>query len=557
LHTELKEHMKINNEATLFKISLAAIFIVYVLFMMLDIMEVDAAQYATIAWEMMQSKSYLQVYHRGLDYLDKPPLLFWMSSLSFSALGIHNFAYKLPAVLFLLLGLVSTYKFCELWYNTTTARFSTLILATCQAYFLMVNDVRTDGLLTGASIFTIWQISVYLKSGKNINLVWAVVGLALGMMAKGAIAYIIIISAIGGHLLLTLNWKAIFNYKWLLGVVGVLILLSPMCYGLYQQFDLHPEKFVYGLQGPSGLRFYFWIQSFGRITGENYWQNDTGFFFFFHTILWDFQPWIFLFIPALFSAIKAIFTKTYKESISLFGFVLPFLALSTSHYKLPHYIFVLLPFAAVITADFLISRKQKTMELISKITFGFYTAYFILGGLCIFYFFPEKSILLISAWTIGLVVYFFIFYKLPKNAPQRLLYPIVWAAICLGFIMSKSLYPNLLQYQAGAMAGKTYHKTGAGNPFYLFKEGESFALDYYSQKIVNPADSTKMADYPIGTLLYASAEGKVRLDQEFGDTYKQEKEFDYFPVTRLSINFLRPEKREKTLEKKYLYRKVK
>ncbi|MEO0008670.1 MAG: hypothetical protein RJA20_2866, partial [Bacteroidota bacterium] len=46
----------------------------------LDIMDVDAAQYASIALEMTQNGSWLQVMHRGADYLDKPPLLFWLSA---------------------------------------------------------------------------------------------------------------------------------------------------------------------------------------------------------------------------------------------------------------------------------------------------------------------------------------------------------------------------------------------------------------------------------------------------------------------------------------------
>ena len=42
----------------------------------LDLMEVDAAQYAAMAREMLERKDYLHLYHRGQDYLDKPPLLF-------------------------------------------------------------------------------------------------------------------------------------------------------------------------------------------------------------------------------------------------------------------------------------------------------------------------------------------------------------------------------------------------------------------------------------------------------------------------------------------------
>ena len=47
-----------------------------------DMMEVDATQYAEISREMSESGNYLQVYQYGDDYLDKPPFLFWISASS-------------------------------------------------------------------------------------------------------------------------------------------------------------------------------------------------------------------------------------------------------------------------------------------------------------------------------------------------------------------------------------------------------------------------------------------------------------------------------------------
>lgn len=62
----------------------------------IDIMEIDAAQYASISLEMSGSGSYLHVMQRGQDYLDKPPLLFWLSSLSISILEIQTSDTNFP-----------------------------------------------------------------------------------------------------------------------------------------------------------------------------------------------------------------------------------------------------------------------------------------------------------------------------------------------------------------------------------------------------------------------------------------------------------------------------
>ncbi|MEZ4915455.1 MAG: hypothetical protein R2836_00550 [Chitinophagales bacterium] len=77
-----------------------------------------------------------------------------------------------------------------------------------------------------------------------------------------------------------------------------------MLLGLHQQFGMH------------GIRFYFWEQSFGRITGENVWQNDATKFYFLHNIAWAFIPYTFFLIVAL---IQSIFNfKNLKEYISFF-----------------------------------------------------------------------------------------------------------------------------------------------------------------------------------------------------------------------------------------------
>lgn len=80
----------------------------------IDIMEVEAAQYATITRDMAETGSYLEVYCVGKDYLDKPPLLFWLSSLKISLFGNTNILYKQLPVLLMLLSIWAIYRFTRL-----------------------------------------------------------------------------------------------------------------------------------------------------------------------------------------------------------------------------------------------------------------------------------------------------------------------------------------------------------------------------------------------------------------------------------------------------------
>ena len=61
--------------------------------------------------------------------------------------------------LFALLSVYSTFRFASLYYSRRTAWLSALVLASCQAMFLITHDVRTDTMLMGWVIFGIWQMS--------------------------------------------------------------------------------------------------------------------------------------------------------------------------------------------------------------------------------------------------------------------------------------------------------------------------------------------------------------------------------------------------------------
>lgn len=140
---------------------MALIIGVYITGMFVDLMEADAAQYASMSLEMMRTGSYLEIYHRGADYIDKPPLIFWTTALSFKIFGVSNFTYKLPSVLFTLLGLFSTFQFARMFYGKLSAYAATLVLASCHAWFQINQDVRTDTILAACTIFAIWQLAQF------------------------------------------------------------------------------------------------------------------------------------------------------------------------------------------------------------------------------------------------------------------------------------------------------------------------------------------------------------------------------------------------------------
>lgn len=528
------------------------IVVVYFFNLFIDIMEVDAAQYSVISMEMSWTKSFLHVYEHGKDYLDKPPLLFWLNSSSFLTFGLSNFAYKLPSVLVALLGLFSTYKFARLFYTKEVAIFSAIILGTTQALFLITNDVRTDTLLIGFTMFSVWQMATYIQTNSFKHLFFTSIGIALAMMAKGPLVLIILAAGFGTHFLLRKEWKNIFKLQWILLLIFVGIWLIPMCYGLYTQYDLHPEKEAYGLKGPSGIRFFFWTQSFGRITGESSWADDSGYFFFTHSILWDFQPWIFFFIPALFKRIRnAILTLFGKlvakgEFITLGSFFFVFIALSLSRYKLPHYIFGLFPFAAIITAHSIYQIKEKYWKRIASIQFGVVHIFWV-GILIIFTFvFTNVPILLLLILPL-LYIGFVISFKSLKGTRERILIPTIITAIAFNLMMATHFYPNILSYQGSSQVGQY---TRENNLTIRSFNTHSHSLHFYAQQFIPYLSVRELIDAKPGELIYADEKGYLEIK-----THRDVEIVKVFPSHRaaiITLPFLLEHSRKERLNNEYI-----
>jgi len=529
----------------------AVIIIIYLIGFGIDVMDIDAAQYASMSREMLASGHFLQVYDFGKDYLDKPPFLFWISAVSMKVFGVNNFAYRFPSFLFALFAIFSTFKFASLYYKKEIAVLAAIILASCQALFLINHDVRTDTILMSWVIFSIWQLAEWYENDKLQNFILASIGIAGGLLTKGPIALFVPIFAFGSQIILQRNFKMIFKWQYILGIVIISLLLLPMCIGLYQQFDLHPEKHVIDKTGVSGLRFYFWTQSFGRITGESEWNNGANIFFLLQNMLWSFLPWILFFLIAFFEEAKRLVQQKFKllagqEGISMGGFLLTYLALGMSKYQLPHYIFVVFPFAAIITAKFLYAllfEEKYTTKLNNILTWLHFLIFSLLWMALIFllsYCFDSIPIWVTVTAVILFIVFNYLFFSKMRVLP-RLLIICLFTIISVNLFLNYSVYPALLQYQMGSVVGRWIHDNKIPvDRCFLYQANNIHSLDFYARSIIGQKDSTNQllpGDYLI-------ADKKI-----FTDLDKKQKKYtveftgDDFHVTGLSLQFLNPKTR--------------
>jgi 4-amino-4-deoxy-L-arabinose transferase-like glycosyltransferase len=528
---------------------------------MVPLMEIDATQYANISREMLNNHHYLQIFDRGKDYLDKPPMLFWLSALSMHLFGVSDFAYRLPSLIFALIAIYSTYRFTLLYYSKEIALLSALTLAGCQALFLITHDVRTDTMLMGWVILSIWQLADWFRNSRMKSLFFAAIAISCGMMTKGPIALMVPFFSFLPHFLLQRSYKQFLRWEYILLLLIIGVLLIPMDIGLYRQFDLHPEKVLYGQNGTSGLRFFYWTQSFGRITGESTWHENASFLFLFQNMLWSFLPWIIFFMIGLVAEIIRVIKNKLKidlneEWISTGGFLLTYCALATSHYQLPHYIFVVFPLAAVITGKFLFSLLYtERYSTWIKPLFVFHAIIYLLlfialAGLLYWPFQTIRLGVVISAiicFVILIVLLSKDFFSIP-----RLLLISLYTIIMINLYLDTSFYPALLQYQQSIPVANIINQQHLPKDhFFIYRTEEERSLQFYANSTftkLDNLDSVHKGDY----LLTSAKEWESMNKEQYKIIYSGEG----FHVSTLSFDFLNPSKRKNEVSIYFILQKI-
>ncbi len=531
--------------------------------MLFNVMGVDACQYAAISQDMMRSGSYLEVFYRGEDYLDKPPFLFWVSSISFDVFGVSNWSYKLPTVLSTVIGAISIFRLAGKLYGEEVGKISTLILVSCQAYFLINHDVRTDTILVNALIFTLWHTVQFIRYNAWSNLIALSFGIAVAMMTKGPIGIMVPAVSVLTHIALSRNWNILLNWKWLLVLVLVGAFISPMAYGLYTQFDAQPDKAIpmaagMKMKGVSGLWFYFWEQSFGRITGgNNRWRNDAGYFFFVHTYAWSFLPWTLLGLIAIFKEVKSSFTERLKsrEYYIVGAVVVPFVVLSMSKFKLPHYIYVVFPFICIMVAKTIVDWNKQSWEKWMKAIIGFHifqNSVFVIGsGLLLFTVFSgfQWGVVAIYLLMIGsIVVSHFRF----RKGMMALIVPPILGIVLVNMVLNLHFYPNLQEYDAGYQASQRI-RTAENDKYVYTLSVNSFSIEMYSGRSLRSISRLVQSENAQGPFyVYCNDSDLKHLQRDTRFSIVEVEELKHYHVTALTLNFLNPNTRPSVLEYRYL-----
>lgn len=513
---------------------------------------VNAAKYAQVGREILHNGDWINLTIGGEPYDQKPPMLFWLAAITFNIFGVSTIGYKIAVILVSFLGVYSTYRLGKLFYGKETGLLAAIFWASSLGYLHFHNDIHTDTMLVSFVVFAVWQFMTFFREKKWHQFILGAVGVGLSMLTKGPVGMLIPAFAVGANLLVHKQWREIFNLRWIVAAIVVGIIIIPALLGLFQQFGLE------------GIKFYFWTNNMGRVTGS-YQGTNTDYFFYLHTSMYMLLPWSIFMLVSMFYEIKSL-VKLKKSEISAIevanlAAVVFFLGiLSVAKQKNPHYMLSAIPFLFIITSKWTIrffteerfAKLKKVLSIIHKVIALLLMAMIpFMSG----FFFPETRIIywVLVVLMIGGSIYF-VFKKADLKKQVLML---VLASSALLFTINYNMLPNMSKYETSIEAAEIFNeKAESGATLNIYGEkARLWELLFYSDSYGTYLQTQEMlVDFlpHSGAWIYTTEAGFQEM-QEMGITMEVAHEFtQHKKVTSQSINFLNPNKRASRFQKMYL-----
>ena len=326
-------------------LALAAVFVtVYMAALFTPPLLDDAdSTHAEAAREMFVSGDYVTLHVNGVRYLEKPPLPYWLTAISYHIFGVNEFASRLPMALSVMLLGILALVWGRRAFGERAGIYAAAFVYTAAGVFLFTRILIPDVLL---SLLIAAALYFFLTALENKAPAWrwyaGYTCMALGVLTKGLIALAFPGGAAFLYLVMTGEWRRWREFRLASGTALFLAIAAPwhVMAGL---------RNTGGQNGHGFFWFYFVNEHFLRFLGKRYPRDysklPAALYWSLH-LVWLF-PWSF-YLPA---AIRVIIQKRKREKTDftgktrlmcclLAGVILIFFAISTNqeYYTFPAYL---------------------------------------------------------------------------------------------------------------------------------------------------------------------------------------------------------------------------
>ncbi len=306
--------------------------------------------YADASRRMLESKDFLTPVYNGELRLNKPPMTYWLTALSFALFGINEFALRFfQAVLGLGTGVIA-YLLGRRLCDEKTGILSFLALSLSLQF--VANARYTSPEIPFVFFIT---LTLYLwfrgyEEKRNVFIYLSFLSASAAVLTKGPAGYVLPAMVVIIYLLIT-DWREVFKPKYYIGTAFVF--LASGWWFIYQYLE-NREAFLEVFIKENVKRIYAL-------------QRDP-FYYYLLDINISFLPYSFLVFAALIWAVR----RKRRELLFPLVWFLSILSLfSLVKMKIPVYILPAFPAMALLVSTFLLSEDWKRFKYASSIILGF------------------------------------------------------------------------------------------------------------------------------------------------------------------------------------------
>ena len=240
----------------------------------------DSLFYAEIAREILKTKDFFTLHFAGSPYFNKPPLLFWLTALTYKVFGVNTFSAKIWSSLNAVLSGFALYFLARVLFDRKTALLSAAILLLTRDFIKDNVAFRMDSTLV---LFTILYMLFLLKNRAALS----GVSLGLALLTKGLAGFIPILIAVFSSIFLG---RKFFRCTLISIPLGFLI-FSPW---FFVELKLYGDTF---------LRVFLMKESIGRVLGTSF-SFSKGKIYYLKNLVETYWPWLALLPISLYKIAK-------------------------------------------------------------------------------------------------------------------------------------------------------------------------------------------------------------------------------------------------------------
>jgi 4-amino-4-deoxy-L-arabinose transferase-like glycosyltransferase len=182
------------------------------------LMDPDEGRYAEIAREFFVRGDWVIPHLNLLPYLEKPPLVYWLTALCFKVFGYTEAAARLPSAVSALGGVFLAYGLGRRLWGPGPGVLGALVLASAAGYVTLGRILTLDMTFALCLNLGIGLGYLALSRGQARLWPWAYLALALAVLTKGPVALVlaglswgiwVVVSRRGGRLLIQIRCWAL------------------------------------------------------------------------------------------------------------------------------------------------------------------------------------------------------------------------------------------------------------------------------------------------------------------------------------------------------------